>query len=130
MCIFTFSNNTFMIKYLDDYIELEGISGNFYQFELYSFNIDDFSDLNSLFEEDDCGVYIFTKQNKYGKYDLIYCGESTDLSTRFYKHHREDCILRKKADYFGIFYCDRTETKDIEKDILDKYDFLCNTLNN
>lgn len=124
-----------MIKYLNQILILNGISGTNYEFQLYSFNTFTLLGFCKLFKENDCGVYIFTKEHYAYKeeeyqHDLIYCGESIDLSTRFYDHHREKDILEVKATHFGVLFCYKNQTKSFEKDILANNDFMLNVMNN
>jgi len=76
-------------------------------------------------------VYLFTKL-KEGLYYPIYVGITNDLSSRFYDHHKEDCIFKQNgATHLGILLeSNEAKRKSIEKDILDLFNFPCNEVNN
>ncbi len=109
-------------------LALKGLSGNQYIFDLYIY--DDFSELKSAFFAK-AAVYLFTRRRitNYGfTHDLVYLGETDNLSTRFGNHHKEKCISSHFANCIGIHAVssDDIKRKAIETDILSAYDFPCN----
>lgn len=114
-------------------LDLKGNSGLTYRFSLYTF--DSFDDLKDSFRADYPALYLFTRrtlgQGTFN-HDLIYIGETGDLSTRFDNHHKEQCIKRNGANCIGIFAASRIEytRKNQERDLLFNYDFPCNDQNN
>ena len=109
-------------------LTLDGISGKQYLFDLFSF--DNFSELKDAFQSRPA-IYVFTRrrfvENDY-THDLIYIGETENLSTRFKNHHKEQCISAHHANCIGIHgvSIDDQERSMVEKDILSTYDFPCN----
>lgn len=114
-------------------LDLKGISGQTYRFSLYSF--DSFEDLKDAFRADYPALYLFTRKTLgegIYNHNLIYLGETGDLSTRFDNHHKEQSIKRNGANCIGIFAASNREDlrKNQKKDLLFNYDFPCNDQNN
>ena len=64
-----------------------GVSGATYEFWVYPWN-------TSLKPEG--GVYLVLKKAaRNGNYDLLYVGQTTDLSERFEVHHKKPCFDRQ-----------------------------------
>ena len=121
-----------MLASTNSTLKLAGISGNDYLFNLYTF--ESFEDLKNSFIAI-TAIYLFTQRIVAldgFEHNLIYLGETGDLSTRFSNHHKEDCITAHRANCIGIFVFngDEEQLKNIEIDILSAYDFPCNTQNN
>lgn len=114
-----------MSKVTKDYLEVTGKSKKVYKFEIYTLD----TEFNAV-----GGVYIFTQRtmNKRGySHKLIYCGKTENLSTRFYNHHKADCIKRNNANCICVMgVSTEKERTAIEKDILENYDFACNDVLN
>lgn len=112
-------NNTFTIK---------GVSGETYTFSMYTF--DDFNELKNGFNPVEA-IYIFTVRSWNGQkytHNLVYCGETDNLSTRFDNHHAESCIKQKRANCISIMITNgERQRKQIETDILEGNTFPCNT---
>lgn len=111
---------------------LTGRSGKQYMFSLFS--LQSFNDLKDAFKPL-AALYVFTKRNPNIQgftHNLIYLGETGDLSTRYNNHHKEQCITSHGANCIGIFVFNGTEMqrKSAEEDILANYDFPCNEINN
>ena len=109
-------------------LTLNGISRKEYIFDLYTF--DDFSELRNAFLTR-AGVYLFTRRrptNEGFTHDLVYLGETEDLSKRFDNHHKEKEIKANYANCIGIHAAPANDKqrKMIETDILAAYDFPCN----
>lgn len=114
-------------------IDLIGLSGYTYRFSLYSF--DSFIDLKDAFKTNFSALYLFTRRsfgNENNSHDLVYLGETGDLSTRFESHHKEFCITRHGANCIGIYAASENERQRLaeENDLLANYDFPCNDINN
>jgi len=109
-------------------LTLNGISGKEYIFDLYVF--DDFSELRNAFLARP-GLYLFTRRRATSEgftHDLVYLGETKNLSNRFDNHHKEAEIKAHYANCIGIHAAptDEEQRKQIETDILASYDFPCN----
>ena len=93
------------------------------------------SDLKDAFK---CipALYAFTRRfpNSAISYthEIVYVGETGDLSNRFDKHHKQDCIIRNKANCVCIhsFHGTQTERLAAEADILNAFDLPCNVMDN
>ena len=117
-----------MIRKINRKLEVHGASGNVYSLEMYSF--DDFAELKTFFNPVSA-IYVFTR--RFWSYvsaeyqnELIYCGETEDLSTRFDNHHAEDCIVRSGANCISILRVEgEKQRRNVEKDILYNK-FACN----
>ncbi len=122
-----------MIKDLKTTITIKGMSGTNYIFNVYGFTR--FSDLANAFKSIPA-LYAFTRRfpNNPISYthDLIYVGETGDLSTRFDNHHKQDCIVRGNANCICIhsFQGTTLERLAAEADILNAFDLPCNIKNN
>jgi hypothetical protein len=103
-------------------IEFVGKSGRNYTFYIYP--------LNTTFKAVG-GVYVFTKavQNAAGglNHDVIYVGQTEDLSSRFTDHHKQSCIDRNGANRICVrSEVDETVRLAIERDLVDHYNPPCN----
>ena len=121
-----------MVEDLKTTVKIKGLSGREYIFNVYGFSR--FSDLSDAFKSIPA-LYAFTRRFPYGAsftHDLIYVGETSDLSARFNNHHKEDCISRSNANCICIhsFYGTALERMASEADILNAFDLPCNDKNN
>lgn len=121
-----------MIEDLCTTVSIQGMSGTSYIFNLYGFT--KFSELKDAFNEIPA-LYVFTRRSWNGQiytHNIIYVGETERLSTRFYNHHKESCIMNNNANCICIhtFYGTQSERQAAETDILNAYDLPCNILNN
>ena len=121
-----------MVLDLDKTLTIQGVSGNTYIFNVYGFTR--FSDLHDAFK-DIPALYVFTKRGFVSGsfiHDLIYVGETGDLSKRFDNHHKENCIMRCDANCICIhsFPGSESERRMAEMDILNAFDFPCNDKSN
>lgn len=111
----------------DKKLTLDGASGKQYIFDLFSF--EDFDELKDAFRALPA-VYVFTRRSQVGdgfSHDLVYLGETEDLSSRFNAHHKKQCIIAHRANCIGLYGVSKNEDlKEIEADILSTYDFPCN----
>lgn len=108
------------------------MSGTNYIFNVYGFS--SFSDLTDAFKAIPA-LYAFTRrfpQDLSYTHDLVYVGETSDLSTRFNNHHKEHCIMGRNANCIGIhsFHGSQEERLAAEADILNAFDLPCNDINN
>jgi len=101
-------------------ISLKGCSGKSYDFNVYPSGTS-FKDLGA--------IYFISKRN--GNHSGIYLGITDDLSNRFNNHHKEDCFKKHSANCISILLnSSERDRQIIEKDILCKYNFPCNDVNN
>lgn len=114
-----------MAKLTESKFTITGKSGNVYEFYIY--------DMDTVFK-DVGGIYIFTKRtsnNDKFSHDLIYCGKTDDLSTRFNNHHKEDCVKKNEANCICVkTVTSEKERTNIEEDILLGNNFKCNEVLN
>lgn len=122
-----------MVEDLNTTITIKGMSGTSYIFNVYGFSR--FSDLKDAFKSIPA-LYAFTRRfpNSASSYthDLVYVGETDDLSTRFDNHHKQDCIVKSNANCICIHSFQGTELERLaaETDILNSFDLPCNIKNN
>jgi hypothetical protein len=115
-----------MTKVTESKFEIKGKSGKTYEFDIFKLD----TSFNPI-----GGIYIFTRRYKRldSKYyhELIYCGKTNDLSTRFDNHHKKDCIEKNKANCVCVkSVSSEQERTNIEQDILLGNNFKCNEILN
>jgi len=114
-----------MSKLTETKLTITGISKKVYQFIIYP--------IDTKFYPVG-GVYIFTKRDKRGyqyHHELIYCGKTKDLSTRFDHHHKEDDINEHDANCICVMRVNTEKERTlIEEDILANNNFVCNEILN
>ena len=100
-------------------ITLVGASGTPYVFELYPWP--------TAFKSVG-GVYAMLRQ-QYGTatYDVLYIGQTGDLSERFEGHHKDDCCTRRGRTHIAV-RVESSETRRfaIETDLCRHYNAPCN----
>lgn len=121
-----------MVEDLNTTITIKGMSGANYYFNVYGFS--QFSDLVDAFKPISA-LYAFTRRFSQGSsytHDLVYVGETGNLSTRFNNHHKEECITKAYANCICIHSFHGTELERLaaEADILNAFDLPCNDKNN
>lgn len=122
-----------MVEDLNTTITIKGMSGTNYIFNVYGFTR--FSDLKDAFKRIPA-LYAFTRRFPTSAisytHDLVYVGETEDLSTRFDNHHKQECIVRSNANCICIhsFYGTKTSRLAAETDILNAFNLPCNVKNN
>lgn len=122
-----------MVEDLNTTITIKGMSGTNYIFNVYGFAR--FSDLKDAFKSIPA-LYAFTRRFPTSAisytHDLVYVGETGDLSTRFDNHHKQECIVRSNANCICIhsFHGTQSERLAAETDILNAFDLPCNVKNN
>ena len=76
-------------------------------------------------------VYVFIRNTQVLKpAEVIYVGETGDLSTRFNSHHKMPCIEEHKATHLGLILSEAMEDKSvrevIEIDLIERHEPRCN----
>lgn len=99
-------------------VTVQGISGAQYVFDVYLWGTQ-FNPVGA--------VYIILKKKSDGNYDLLYVGQTGDLSERFDAHHKKPCFDRNGKSHIGV----RVESSEkqrlaIEADLTAKYKPVCN----
>ena len=103
-------------------IKLDSCSGSLYEFDVYPIG----TNFKAL-----AAIYFISKRNDDSSHSGIYLGITDDISNRFNKHHKEDCFNEHNANCISILINSSEEEREmIEKDILCKYNFPCNEVNN
>ena len=102
-----------MAKVTESKFTIKGKSGNTHSFDIYLLD----TEFNKV-----AGVYIFTRRSKQTdgtfSHNIIYCGISNDLSTRFSGHHKEADIKKQNANCICIMVVsDEKQRTNIESDI-------------
>ena len=107
-------------------VTFTGKSGSKYKFTAYAMG-----------EEckDESGVYIFAKRtqqaNGVGSYLAVYIGMAKSFESRFYNHHKDDCIDKSGANAICLMNVSKEEERiRIEKDLLAAYNTSCNEVDN
>lgn len=114
--------------------------GSFPDFEIYKIEGEkyDFTD-NLGFPENQDGVYIFLnegnklecesecKMDVLHLYELLYCGKTKDLRTRFCGHNHQGDLKKYNPLFIAVSYCENEEEiTDLEKKMLSKFRFKYN----
>ena len=99
-------------------ITLIGISGRRYDFEVFPWN----TRFNSV-----GAVYCVLRRRPEGNFDILYIGQTGDLSERFDDHHKQSCFDRNGKTHLGV-HAEPNEARRlaIEADLLGKYKTPCN----
>lgn len=72
------------------------------------------------------GVYLVLKR-KIGNYEILYIGQTGDLSERFDDHHKQGCFDRNDRTHIGVRVVNTEQERlDIERDLLGHYKIACN----
>ena len=100
-----------------------GKSGQGYSFQIY---------LNTDNVPEKGGIYIFTKRDESTKrHTAIYIGKAKSFDSRFYDHHKEDCIKKHGANRLCLMEeKDDKKRTQIENDLLANYNTSCNEVKN
>jgi hypothetical protein len=103
-------------------LELAGKSGKKYSFSIYPID-----------EEckDESGIYAFTKRMKENDgsftHYVIYIGKAKSFETRFYDHHKDDCIDKKGANCLCLMKVSaESDREEYEKDLIRGQNPPCN----
>ncbi len=101
-----------------DTIMMEGRSGAKHEFQVFSWGTD-FKPLGA--------VYVVLKRRTDGRYDVIYIGETGDLSERFDNHHQTACFTRNGKTHIGVHLeSSEQRRRAIESDLIANYNTPCN----
>lgn len=95
-----------------------GASGTVYEFEVHSWG----TQLRAI-----GGVYLVLKKPPAGSYNVLYVGQTGNLSERFDNHHKESSFSRNGRTHIGA----RVENSEqrrlaIEADLIQSYSPPCN----
>lgn len=95
-----------------------GASGSNYSFDVYPWGTA-FRPLGA--------VYLVLRRNANGRYDILYVGQTGDLSERFDQHHKQGCFDRNQRTHIGILLeGNELRRLAIERDLLGNYQTVCN----
>lgn len=75
------------------------------------------------------GVYLVLKKKfmPQPNYEILYVGQTGDLSERFDSHHKQQCFDRNAKTHIGVRGESAEQTRlAIERDLLGKYKTACN----
>jgi len=99
-------------------VTLTGASGRNYDFEVYPWDTQ-FNHVGA--------VYCVLRRKPEGNFNIIYIGQTGDLSERFGDHHKQQCFDRNGKTHIGV-YPEPSEARrlTIEADLLGKYKPACN----
>lgn len=102
----------------EETITATGKSGKKYEFRVYPWGTS-FKALG--------GVYLVLKRKPDGSYDVIYVGQTGDLSERFEDHHKQGCFNRNGKTHIAVRVeaVERTRLA-IEADLIVNYNPPCN----
>lgn len=103
-------------------LTLTGKSGKVYDFEVWPIN----QAFNAV-----AAVYAITRRypKSEGVYnhDVIYIGQTDDLSTRFNNHHKADCFAKHNANCICTHRDDNEDSRLAkEADLIANYNPTCN----
>jgi len=100
-------------------VSAKGASGANYTFHVYPWG----TDLKPI-----GGVYIvLRKPSSNGNYDILYVGQTSDLSERFDNHHKKPCFDRNRKSHISAMVESSEQRRlAIESDLLSNYNTTCN----
>ncbi len=104
-------------------LELTGLSGNKYIFDVYSYE--------SEFTQLGC-VYVISKRSYTSSsnnfsHDIIYIGQTDNISNRLSNHHKKDCFDSNSPNCISIYiYESDAKRTNIENDLIKYYKPRCN----
>jgi hypothetical protein len=103
-------------------ITLTGKSGTTYELGFYP-RSDTFKALGAVYVQSKRTL----KPDGTGNHDMIYVGQTGDLSSRPLNHERKACFDKHGADHL-LLYLEENEKKrfEIETDLRQAYDPVCN----
>lgn len=95
-----------------------GASGSRYSFDVYPWG-QAFRPIG--------GVYVVLRRQANGRYDVLYVGQTGDLSERFDQHHKQPCFDRNQRTHIGILLEGNEQRRlSMERDLLGNYRTVCN----
>lgn len=102
----------------EDKVTVKGQSGAQYDFEVYPWG----TTFNPV-----GGLYLVLKKQPVGNYNILYIGQTGNLSERFDNHHRLDAFTRNGKTHIAVRsenYEQRRLTS--EADLIRNYNTSCN----
>lgn len=99
-------------------VNIGGTHGRNYVFKVYP-----------ITEEcpNESGVYAFTKRHIEPLHTVIYIGIAASFQSRFYNHHKGDCIDQRGANRICLLKVDNeAERQRIEKELIGVHNPPCN----
>lgn len=99
----------------------KGQSGKMHEFNVYPLNTY-FKAIGAVY-----AITIRKVTGKEGRHEILYVGQTTDLSERFDDHHKQDCFDRHRANCICIHAEGHAQTRlAIEKDLCNYHAPICN----
>lgn len=103
---------------MSEKVYLNGQSGNRHEFEVFQWG----TNFNPV-----GGIYSVLKILPNGRYQILYIGQTGDLSERFENHHRANCFSKNGKTHIAV----RAEGSEqrrlaIETDLIRNYQTCCN----
>jgi GIY-YIG catalytic domain-containing protein len=100
-------------------VSAKGASGTNYTFYVYPWG----TDLKPI-----GGVYmVLRKPSSNGNYDILYVGQTSDLSERFDNHHKKPCFDRNRKTHISAMVESSEQRRlAIESDLLGNRNTTCN----
>ena len=121
------------------YLSISG-KENTYNFQVYKLEGYNFETNLKFSKNKQPGVYIFTKRKilipkasfkDSATHQLLYCGQTKDLNTRFYKHQEKKDLTGVDFNCICILCCESKQGAiNIEEDLLAKHNFKFNEILN
>jgi hypothetical protein len=72
-------------------------------------------------------VYLVLRKIAQGNYDILYVGQTANLTGRFDDHHKQACFDRNARTHIGVLRCGQERDRlAIEADLLNRYKTVCN----
>ncbi|MFH7321535.1 GIY-YIG nuclease family protein [Desulfurivibrio sp. D14AmB] len=105
----------------EDKITVIGASGRSYEFYVYPWG-QEFKPVGS--------VYLVLKKNLGLRptYEILYVGQTCNLSERFDCHHKKQCFDRNGKTHIGVRVTSTEQERlAIERDLIAKYQPICNS---
>jgi len=99
-------------------VQLTGVSN-----QTYDFSVTDWGTSFYRFGS----VYIILQKSGQSQFRLLYIGQTSDISERFYNHHKQACFDQNGKTHIGI-YPESSESNRfaIETDLVRNYNPICN----
>ncbi len=104
----------------EDTVTVTGASGRKYDFDVYPWG--------QIFNPVG-GVYLILKKRSGVNvtYDILYVGQTGDLSQRFDDHHKQGCFDRNGKTHIGVHVESSEQVRlSIERDLIANYTPICN----
>ena len=101
-------------------VTAKGASGAAYAFDVYPWGTD-FKSVGAVY-------MVLRKGSQNGNYDVLYVGQTGDLSERLDNHHKKPCFNRNRKTHVGAM-AESAEARrlNIEADLIRNYNPGCNS---